>query len=273
MFEIIRDSFRITNKFIVLATPLIIFSLITSIYTIFAIKNSTISLVFGLIMFFLMLSAFLSGWFYMVKKCVTEPENDNVNSLITEFPSGVGEYFLPVCGMVIIVFLVGIIFLSISSFAGTKLIGDIGISPDKFSSAITSAEGIKEFLSSLTKEQLIKLNKWNFLLLFTMLISYFSVMFYPTALFFKEKNPLKMFFTGLKDLFGRRFLNNVILFLSIFSIYFVISILTTLAGKNIIANFIFTLVNFYYTVFAAVLLFNYYHKNYIIVGSNIDTRV
>ena len=273
MLGIINDSFKLTNKYIILATPLILFSLITTIYAVLTTNNRPLSILFCLFMFFLMSSAFLSGWFYLVKKYVQEPDKDNINTLMSDFTSGVGEYFLPVCGMIIIVFAVCAILFLISSYFGMKYIGDVGITPDKFSAALASANGLKEFLTSLSKEQLVKINKWNILLLFTMLISYFSVLFYPPALFFKGKNCLKMFFVSLKDLFCRKFFQNLMLFLFVFVIYFILSIFTALAGKNIIANFIFTLFNFYYTVFAAVLIFNYYYKYYVVIGSNVDMRV
>lgn len=273
MFEIVRDSFRLANKYIILATPLIIFSLLTSLYAILTFNNTKISLIIGIIVFFLMISAFSSGWFYMVKIGVTQPDADNENSLITNFTSGVGEYFLPACGMIIVFFIYGLILFFAASILGTKLIGDVGISPEKFSSVMVSTELLKNFLSTLTKEQLTKLYKWNLLILLTMTITYFSVMFYPAALFFKEKNPLISLWINLKDLLSRNFFKNLILFIFVFAVYFVLSILTTIAGKNVIANFIFTLINFYYAVFVAVLTFNYYYKNYIIIGSNIDTRI
>ena len=101
------------------------------------------------------------------------------------------------------------------------------------------------------------------LLFFTMSVTYFLIMFYSPALFFKEKNPFKAYFVSLKDLFSKKFFTNFGLFLILFVSYFILSIFTTLFGANVVTHFIFTLINFYYLVFIAVLVFKYYYENYV----------
>lgn len=273
MLNCIKTSFNLTNKYIILATPLILFSLLSSLYILFSIGGNTISMLIAVVLFTLMLAAFLSGWFFMLKTVVTEPEREETNSLMKEFPAGVGEYFLPVIGMIFITFLVSLGLLAASYYAGMKLIGDIGISPDAFSKAMESTSALKTFLTSLTDSQLAKLNAWNLLLFFTMAATYFVVIFYSPAMFFKEKNPFKSYFISLKDLFSRKFPKNLLLFIMLFVSYFVLSILTTVAGMNLFMHFIFTLLNFYYVVFAAVLVFNYYYENFVRIGGNLDARV
>jgi len=49
--------------------------------------------------------------------------------------------------------------------------------------------------------------------------------------------------------------------------------LTTIFGLNVITHFIFTLINFYYMVFIAVLVFNYYYVNFVKIGGKLDERV
>ena len=115
----------------------------------------------------------------------------------------------------------------------------------------------------LSEEQLFKLNAWNLLLFGTMSVNYFLIMFYSPALFFKEKNPFKAFFLSLKDLFSKKFLENFGLYLMLFVSYFVLSVLSTLFGANIVIHFIFTLINFYYLVFIAVLVINYYYSKFV----------
>ncbi len=273
MFKIIRDSFKLTNKYIILATPLILFSLISSIYLAFSLKGNTISMAFAIILFFLMCGAFLSGWFLMISRCVKNPDFEDPNTLIKEFPEGVGEYFLPTIGMILLSFIVGVALFLISSAIGMKIIGDTGISSADFSAAAASVDSLKTFLSSLTNEQLIKLNLWNLLLFGTMSLTYFIIMFYSPALFFKNKNPFIALFAGLKDLFSRHFFKNVLLFLFIFCTYSIISVLVATFGTNIFAHFVFTLINFYFFTYAVVLVYNYYYNNFVKIGSNIDTRI
>ena len=272
MFKTVRESFKITNGNIVIATPLIFFSLISSLYMIFSYNANIIGQIFSVILFFLMFGAFLSGWFYMILKAVKEPDIED-NQLITDFPSGVGEYFLSALGLIFQVIFVFSIIIIAAVFAGKKIIGGFGISYSQVVQAASSMETMKTFVDSLSQEQLIKINQWNILMFCAVVFNYFIIMLYPAVILFKNKNPFKAFFISLKDTFGHRFFKNVGLFIFIFSVYTLISIGTMLLGKNIILHFIFTLLNFYYITFAGVLLFNYYYSNFIRIGSNIDETV
>ena len=272
MANIIKESFELTNKYIILATPLILFSLISSLYLVFSAGGSRLGLGFAAVLFFLMFCAFLAGWLNMVTICVKE-RNDNPNEILKYFTSGVGEYFLPVIGALIISIIVGTILFTISTVIGYKLIGSPNVSVSALSAALTSVESMKAFLSSLSTEQLLKINLWNLLLFLTIGLTYFVIMFYPTALFFKTKNPLKAFLHSQKDLFSRHFLKNAGIYLFVFIVYFILSVLTAFGNTNVILYFVFTLVNFYYMVFASILLFNYYYSNYMKIGSNFDQTV
>ncbi len=273
MINCIKESFKLTNKYIILATPLILFSLLSSLYILFSVNGNLVSLVIALVLFTLMLTAFLAGWFFMIKICVEKPDtDDDPNALIKEFPAGVGEYFLPALGLIFVMFVVSLIILAAAYFAGMKFIGQIGIPADSFSKALESTEALKNFLGSLSEEQLFRLNAWNVLLFSSMSLTYFVIMLYSPVMFFKEKNPFKAYFISLKDLFSRKFFKTLGLYLILFISYFILSILTTVFGMNIIMHFIFTLINFYYLVFAGVLVFNYYYINFIRIGGNLDTR-
>ncbi len=273
MFSIIKESFSLTNRNIILATPLIFFSLISSLYILFSLGGSLISLLIAFSLFVLMLGAFLSGWGYMLKLCVSDTDREEANSLIKEFPAGVGEYFLPVLGSMFIIFVISSLILSATYFAGMKLIGNIGIPAEAFSGALESSAAFKNFLMSLSNEQLFKLNAWNILLLAGMMLEYFVVLFYFPALFFKSKNPFKALYFSLKDLFSRKFFGNLLLYVLLFISYFILSFLTTIFGMNVITHFIFTLANFYYMMFAAVLIANYYYNNFVKIGGNLDKTV
>ena len=272
MIKTIRESFKITNGNIVIATPLIFFSLISSLYMIFSAAGNKIGFIFSVILFFLMLGAFLSGWFFIIARAVKEPDVES-NQLITEFPSGVGEYFLSAMGMVlqvIIIFTligVGVVIL------GKKIIDGVGISYEQLVQAASSVEATKAFVDSLNNEQLVKINMLNLLAFCSISLGYFVLMLYPAVIFFKEKNPFKAFFISLKDTFSHRFFKNAALFIFISFVYMIISLGTVLLGKNIILHFIFTLLNFYYITYSGILLCNYYYSNFIKIGSNIDATV
>ena len=272
MFKTIKESLIITNNNLVIATPLIFFSLISSLYMIFSSGGNAIGLIFSVILFFLMFGAFLSGWFYIIIRAVKEPDIES-SQLIGEFPSGVGEYFLSALGMIFQVIVVSSVIMLTMIFVGKKFIGSFGVSYTEFAQAMASVETMKTFVASLSTEQLVKISHWNLLMFCGMILNYFVLMLYPTTVFFKNKNPFKAFFVALKDTFGHRFFKNLGLFFFIFIIYMFISMCTMLMGKNIFLHFIITLVNFYYATFVGVLLFNYYYSNFIKIGSNIDTTV
>lgn len=273
MFNILKSSFKITNNFIVIATPLILFSLFASIYLILSSGGNTLSLTITAILFFLMLGAFLSGWLYMIKKAVTNPEEESKDRLIFEFPSGVGEYFLTILGMVSIIILISILMTIITVLVGKKLIGDTGITYTQFSNALISIESMKTFMASLSTEQLSKLRNWNLLITLGILINHFIIMFYSPVVFFKEKNPFKAFFITLKDTFGRKFFKNIFLFFIIFVVYIFLSVLSAFMGRNLFLHFFSTLINFYYVTYVAILVFNYYYSNFAKIGSNIDATI
>lgn len=273
MLSCIKESFNITNKYIILATPLIIFSLLSSLYLLFSANGNLISLLVALILFVLMLAAFLSGWFYMIKLAVSGEDREDANLLIKEFPAGVGEYFVPTLGLLFNTFVLSGVLLALTYIVGMKFIGNIGISPEAMSAALESVEKMKVFVYSLTDAQRVKILAWNLLLFLSVGLEYFLIMFYPPALVFKQKNPFKAFFAALKDLFSRKFLQNVLLYILIFIAYSILSILTTFSGLNIVTHFVFTLINFYYMVYVAVLICQYYYKNFVKIGGNLDETV
>jgi len=273
MFKTIKESIKITNENIVIATPLILFSLLSTIYLIFSTGKSSIATLFTIILFFLMLCAFLSGWFYMIMKAVKEPDIDK-NTLITEsFFSGVGEYFLSAIGMVFILLFLSFGIFALAVIAGKYFIGNPGVTYAQLSEAMATVESMKSLLTSLSPEQLLKINLWNGLMFFAMTLNYFIVMFYAPAIYFKKKNPFIAFFVSLKDIFSRKFFSNCGLYILVTFGYFLLSILTTILNSNIFAHFILTLLNFYFVSFCAVLIFNYYYSNFAKIGSNIDQTV
>ena len=273
MFNIIKESASITNKYLILATPLILFSLVSTIYLALSSGGTYLGMFISMTLFFLMFCAFISGWLYMVSICVKDKDEESGNGLIRHFVSGVGEYFLSSIGMVLISCIVGTVLFLLSTIIGYKFIGPLNIPMSELSAAIVSIDSMQKFLTSLDHDQLIKINLWNLLLFFTAAVSYYVILLYPPALFFKTKNPLKAFLYSQKDLFSRKFFSNIGLYIMLFIAYFFISIFVTLGRANLVLYFCFTLINFYFMVYASVLIFNYYYTNFAKKGSNIDAIV
>lgn len=269
------EIFKLTNKYIVLATPLILYTLFTSVYLAASATGKLINLLIAVVLFALMTSAFIAGWFNMIKIAVSAHARDDGNSLIKEFLPGVGDYFLPSLGLVCNIFILIVLMFILSFVVGAKFIGDPGISPEALSKALETAAALKALFASLTIEQLEKLNQWNILLLSTISLSYFLVILYLPALFFKRKNPYSAFFISLKDLFSKNIFKTLAIYVLLFIINAIISVLSTLFIGNVIMHFVLTLANFYFITLAALGIFYYYFKTFIEpqIGQNIDARV
>lgn len=271
-----QKVFEITNRYIILATPLVLFSFFSSIYLVASLSGGRlISILFALCLLTLMSATFIAGWLKMVKVAVENPEEDEPYMLIKEFVPGVGEYVLSTTGAVLLMFLLFGIMLTITYILGVNFIGDPNISAEALSNAMKNTAELKTLLLSLTPEQLLKLNLWNFLLMGMMLINYLLIFLYMPTLFFKNKNPFVAFFISLKDLFSKNFFLTLGIFLLIVITNSFISVLTTLFSGNMIMHFVITLINFYFIVLVAVGEF-YYYYNYFVkvnIGKNIDIEV
>lgn len=266
----------LTNKYIVLATPLILYSLISSVYLVTSASgNKIFILLFALILFFFMTSAFLSGWFNMIKLAILAPEKEDPNSLIKEFVPGVGEFFLYTSGAMILVLLIISLLSIISFFIGAHFIGDPGVSAEALAKALQTPSMLKAFIATLSSEQLVKINHWNLLAMATMTVGYFVLFLYMPTLFFKNKNPFKAYFISLKDLFSKKFFKSVGIFLLIFVFNFLISIFSALFAGNAILHFIITLLNFYFITAVGVGIFYYYYNNFVDtrLGQNVDVKI
>lgn len=273
-----KKIINLTNKYIVTATPLILFTLITSVYLSICVNGGKIiNLLISFVLLFLMTAAFLAGWFNMLKIAVekSDDDDDEPNSLIKSFTPGVGEYFLPCTGAILISIIISLILLTITTVIGMHTIGNPQISADAFSNALKDTESLKQFLSGLSSEQLVKISMWNMLFLGTTYINWFLVMFYMPAMFFESKNPFIAFFKSLKRLFSKKFIKNIGIFLLISCIYFIISILSALFAQNAILTFIITLINFYFICATALGIFYYYNHSFIKtqLGQNVDTYI
>ena len=113
MLKLFRDTVKTTNDNIILATPLIVFMWVLSLYLSFS--KSSVTSVPLMILFFttviFMTAAFFSGWFYMVKEAIIlskqvfvldEDKSKAVFNLLKTFSSGIGQFFLSFIGLIFI---------------------------------------------------------------------------------------------------------------------------------------------------------------------------
>lgn len=246
MLKIFKEAFKISYNNIIIATPLLLFLLILNVYLIIA-KNAVKALPSTMLFFatlFLMVSAFLAGWLYMIKIAVdnhvNNPEREKKYGsfeLIKEFPVGIAEYIKSYLGF-------SILYL---------LIADI-----TFVSATEAPVAMQALLQSLTKVQLLKINYWYLLVMSSIQLFTLLTMFWPIELMNSTKNPLVALFKSITIIFKKP--QVILLFIGINILNLFLTLLNYLAIFNPITYFIVTLIFFYFIVYIFVLLFLYYDK-------------
>ena len=268
-----QNIFRLTNKNITLMTPLILFSLFTTIYMSIVVQGKILGVIFGVVLLGLMTAMFIAGWFYSTKLIIENSESTSEPlSLLKSFPEGVGTYFLSSVGSVVILlcFFIGMIYLSY--LVGIHSIGNVDIDLQALKNSMATPETLKTYFLSLNMEQIIQLTKWQFLILGFVSIAYYLIMFYFPVLFYKTKNPIKAFFVAVKDMFGRKFFKTLGVYLLIWMLNIFVTLLTTVLAINVITNVLGTLLNFYFTTLVVVGVFYYYYNDFVLshIGQNVD---
>lgn len=268
MIKYFTRAFKITNENIILATPLVLSLFLLSVYLGIA-KNAPEtwpSIILLLITTIFMLSAFFAGWFFMVKRAIDigreefAADEDKARAsfnLLKELPVGIGEYFFSFVGGLILYAALFLLLSFIGYEIGLHFIGKVGIGFGEFKAAISSSTAMKTLVSSLSVEQLAKLNAWNLLFLTTMAIFSFITLFWGAHIIIKNKNPFVAFFQALNFTF-KNFSSSIILFFYISIINFAISFINAVSTLNPIIYFMSMLIYFYFVVYVVVLIFLYY---------------
>jgi len=271
-----KKVINLTNKYIIVATPLLLFLFFLSIYFVGIMRSGNqLKFLVGMLLVFIMIIVFISGWGNMLKSAALDKEPDEPYLIIKDFTPGVGEYFLPIAGFMTIILIINILTFILTYNAGMHFIGDIGITSEALSKAMANNEALKAFLLSLSSEQILKLNLWNILVLSVLSITYFVMMFYLPAIFFDSKNPFKALLISIKNIFSKKIFSVIGLYIIIFFINFIISILSAICANNALLSFAMTLVNFYFICAVAIGIFWYYSKNFCNshLGNEIDTYI
>lgn len=270
MFKYFSKAFKVTNENIILTTPLVLFLFLLSIYLGFA-KNAPSNLPSAILLFvtiLFMISAFMAGWLYMVRKTIELDKQEFILdedkakasfNLIKEIPIGIGEYFFSFIGASILytTMLVGILFVTFK--LGMHFIGDLGLTAMQLKMLITSSETMKSVITHMSKAQLIRLNAWN-LTFFAVAVSYsFLTLLWSAQIVMKTKNPLLALFQSISLAF-KNFLSTIILYVYITFINFMVSLVNAFGTTNPIIYFISMIIYFYFIVYVVVLIFLYYDR-------------
>lgn len=284
MLKLFKNAFKLTNEGIILATPLILFIWLITIYLSFAkqVVDTIPEALSAIITLLCMVGAFCAGWFYMVKESIELSkkefvmDNDRakeVLNLTKKIPAGIGNYFLSFVGMSLLSFIIFALFGIGIYKIGMHFIGSIDFTAEQIRSAMASPQDMKTFLDSLSIEQLYKLGNWNLLFMAATTLMSFLLMLWVPEIIYQTKNPLLALFNSIKKLFVK-FGKSLALFIYLTILNLVISFANTFSILHPIVYMLMMIVYFYFLVYVIVLIFSYYDRefNKTETESNSDSR-
>lgn len=271
-----KKVFSTVNNNLTLITPLILFMLlIMLVISVSMFSNRAIAHLIALILIIHISAIFIAGWFNMIKNVVINSTNSKTFEGFKTFYDGIGNYFLPSTGAILISSLLLFLILGISYYLGISLIGNPNLDLKTFSEALTNSEAIKTFLASLSKEQILQIYNWNLLIILSSLLIQFLLILYFPVIFFKNKNPIFALLISFKDLFSKKIVKTMGVFLLIVFCNFTLSLFSSIFGNYPFIHFLITLLNFYVTTAIFVGIFHYYYNSFIDkkIGQNIDIKI
>lgn len=272
MLKLFKNAFRLTNEGIILATPLILFIWLITIYLTFAkgVVDTLPEAVSAIITLLCMIGAFCAGWFYMVKKSIDLSQKEfildvdrakELLNLFKKIPAGIGKYFLSFIGMSLIMLVIFALFAIGIYKIGMSFIGSIDFTAEQIKSAMASPQDMKLFLDSLSLDQLYKLGTWNMLFLAASTLMSFLLMLWVPEIIYNTSNPLLALFKSIKKIFCR-FWKSIGLFIYLTILNFIISFANTFSLLHPIIYMLMMIAYFYFLVYVVVLIFSYYDKEF-----------
>jgi len=273
MIKLIKNAVKITNDNIILTIPLIIFMWIIGAYLGYSkfTADTLAEIVLAGVTLLFLFGAFLSGWFYMVKKAVQLSKNvfvldeeraKAVLNLFKFIPAGIGKYFLSFIGLSLLFIALVFLFGAAIYNTGAYFIGNLDLDPLQIKQAMTTPNDMKTFIDALSDQQLIMLSKWNLLFIVaSALFSFFTFLWVPEIIY-STKNPFMALIYSIKKIF-QKFLKTIKLFLFIMLLNFVISFISTFAMFNPFVYLLTMIIYFYFLVYVIVLIFIYYESEFV----------
>lgn len=272
MFKLFKDAIKVTNDNIILATPLILFMWILSLYVGFSKMsvNSLPILLLSCITVVCMTAAFFGGWFYMVKKAIKLSketfvlESDKARetfNLIKKIPAGIGKYFWSFLGLILLSIFILSVVMPLVMKLSLLIVGPLGLDTSLMKDAVSSADGMKAFIDSLSSEQIIKLFKIELIFVgFSAIFSYLFMLWIPEIIY-STKNPFMAIFKSIAKVFKKPW-KLLKLFIFTWVLNLVLSFANTFSIINPIIYFIMMVLYFYFIVYLVVLLFLYYDREF-----------
>ena len=272
MLKLFKNAFKLTNEGIILATPLILFIWLKTIYLTFAkgVVDTLPEAFSAIITLLCMVGAFCAGWFYMVKESIELSQKEfildtdrakEILNLIKKIPTGIGKYFLSFVGMSLVTLVIFGLFAVCIYKLGMHFIGSIDFTAEQIKNAMVSPQDMKAFLDSLSLEQLYKLGNWNLLFMAASTIMSYLLLLWVPEIIYKTQNPVAALFKSIKKLFVK-FGKSIALFMYLTFLNFALSFANTFSLLHPIIYMLMMIAYFYFLVYVVVLIFSYYDKEF-----------
>lgn len=273
MLKLFKNSFKTTNDCIILATPLVIFLSILGWYYSYAEKsvNNIPNLILASLTMLIMLSGFISAWFYMVKKTLKFSDKifvfdkDRIKAfkeLILSLPIGIGRLFLPFCGVILITGILYGLTIWFITYIVVKYLGTVNLVALDLPNILLSSKYLLKEMSELSRHDALVINCWYLLVMTFNTIYMFLTIFWIPELVYSEKNPFKALFNSIRKVFIT-FPKTLLLFIYINFLSVLISIFNTLLMFRPILYFLVLLIYYYFIVYMVVLIFSYYEQTFL----------
>lgn len=279
----IQKAFDITKENMILAQPLVIYMIVISFtFASLAMQTNKIMHLVLLIANILLCTAFLAGWFSMIKQGLLldkrvengefqKPEDRAMASwnLGKAFFPGVGDNFLNITATTLCYFVLFFALIYLFYKLGLQVLPNPNIDWNKlYTTANSSPAELQKFIYALNFEQLKAINLWMLYVgAIGSLFTYVTLFVFP-AVFDSESDkkdffllsPFKSFTRNIIFIF-KHFVGTMGIFIFLFFLNSLLSVLSLIFNLNIILSIIGLIISFYFITYAVILIFLYYEEN------------
>ena len=273
MKKLLIKTFNITNDSMILAIPLVIFIVILNAYIDYTqIAAKTLpGLLLAFLTVFFMVGAFLSGWFYMVKKTIKFAQKEFVMdsdrtkelmNLFRKIPTGIGKYFLSFISFAFLVLVLAVVVTNILGIIGIIFIGIPDIDPALIKSFGTTVAEHRAFLNSLSYTQLTSLFRWEILIYAGYVITLFFTFLWVPEIIYSTKNSFFALFLSMKKI-CKKFLKTMGVFVIFVFLHTFVSLIMEFINVTPIIYILGFILKFYLVVFSTILVFTYYENEFV----------
>ena len=242
--EFVKRAFGYTNKNMLILCALILFQCLSSVYIYISQGANPLQSFLAIILYFLMLTAFMAGFCNLVKSVV------NGEDTKSRFVEGVGEYFLPVLGMFFISTIICLVATEASWLILQYKFGSLEQVVNLINSALADPAAMKSVLESASPVTLYQTNIFLLVSFSVFAVVFFQFLYWVPALYLgNKKNIFKSLWNSLKFLY-KNFFKSIAVCIVLMILLFILNLLEALSMPVPVLGALFSILGYYiFTVF------------------------